>query len=314
MNFVKKIWSFKLRVLHKALAWSKLHKAWSAVIALAVVVVLIIVGFGVAVYGFGAKNDSTQAMAKVVPYPAVVVNGSWGLVRENNFIINYLHHFYDASKQSYDDTTLKDQVLEQIVSQQIVDQKAREFKVKVSGDEVNQSYQDLVNKNGQTEVNKVLKDLYGFTEADFKGLIKNELLKQKLEKQLRDNKQWREIQVKHLLVKVDASADQATADAARAKAQKYLDEIKAGKSFADEAKQYSEDTASKDNGGELGYISRGQMVKEFEAATFADGVKVGDILGPVRTQYGWHIIFVEDIHGDNDYVIWRNAAKVYKLI
>lgn len=309
-NIASKVGKFFQRIWR----WSLKHKALAVAILIVKVLVIVVIGFAIAIYGTKTDNSATRFMANTIPYPAVVVNGQWGLVRESNFINQYLRHFYDASKQSYDENALHSQVLDQMVTEQIVKQKANSNKIKVTSDEVNQSYKDLVEKNGQEEVNKVLHDLYGFSEADFKTLIYNELLKQKLEKSLRDNKQWHEIQVSHLLIKLDAGADQAAQDAARTKAQKYMDEIMAGKPFAEEAKLYSEDTASKDGGGSLGYVSRGQMVKEFEDAVFAKGVKKADVLGPIKTQYGWHVIIIEDIRGDSDYTIWRNLAKVYKLI
>jgi peptidyl-prolyl cis-trans isomerase SurA len=58
------------------------------------------------------------------------------------------------------------------------------------------------------------------------------------------------------------------------------------------AQSFSQDTSNKDAGGELGWFSRGRMVPEFEEAAF--GTPTGVITGPVRTQFGWHIIFVED--------------------
>lgn len=65
-------------------------------------------------------------------------------------------------------------------------------------------------------------------------------------------------------------------------------EIKAGKSFEDAAKEYST-CPSKDNGGDLSYFSKGQMVPEFEAAAFA--LEVDEMTEvPVQTQFGFHVI------------------------
>lgn len=69
-------------------------------------------------------------------------------------------------------------------------------------------------------------------------------------------------------------------------------EIKAGKSFEDAAKEYSV-CPSKDNGGDLSYFSKGQMVPEFEAAAFA--LEVGQMTEvPVKTQFGFHVIKLTD--------------------
>jgi len=65
-----------------------------------------------------------------------------------------------------------------------------------------------------------------------------------------------------------------------------------GADFAELAKIYSEDPGSKDKGGDLGFFSRGTMVKPFEEAAFS--AKVGEIVGPVQTVHGLHIIKVEE--------------------
>ncbi len=75
--------------------------------------------------------------------------------------------------------------------------------------------------------------------------------------------------------------------------QKVLKEAKANpKNFSALAKQYSQDTASAQKGGDLGFAPRGQFVPEFEKVAFSQ--KVGTISDPVKTQYGTHIIYVVD--------------------
>ena len=67
--------------------------------------------------------------------------------------------------------------------------------------------------------------------------------------------------------------------------------LKAGAKFEDLAKQYSLD-GSKDYGGDLGYFSAPEMVPEFSKATFA--LKVGEISAPIKTDFGWHVIRLDD--------------------
>lgn len=77
-----------------------------------------------------------------------------------------------------------------------------------------------------------------------------------------------------------------------ARAQEVLAKVKAGGDFAELAKQYSEDTGNKDQGGDLGWVVRGQMVPAFEQATFA--LQPGQISDVVKTEYGYHVIKVHE--------------------
>ncbi|MBB4065195.1 peptidylprolyl isomerase [Gellertiella hungarica] len=89
-----------------------------------------------------------------------------------------------------------------------------------------------------------------------------------------------EVHARHILVK--------TEDEAKA----VIKELDAGKDFAELAKTHSTDP-NKDDGGDLGYFGKGRMVKEFEAAAF--GLEKGTYTKtPVKTDFGWHVIKVED--------------------
>jgi peptidyl-prolyl cis-trans isomerase D len=99
-------------------------------------------------------------------------------------------------------------------------------------------------------------------------------------------------QVRHILISApNPGSDPKTIDAAKAKAEDVLKQLKGGAKFADLAKKFSGDPGSKDKGGELGTLVKGQTVKPFEDAVFA--AKTGDVVGPVQTEFGFHIIQVE---------------------
>ncbi len=96
---------------------------------------------------------------------------------------------------------------------------------------------------------------------------------------------------RHILISVPAGADAKTDAAAKAKAESVLKQLKAGGSWTELAKKYSDDPGSKDQGGELGFAQRGKMVPAFDNAIFTQ--KIGDI-DIVRTSYGYHIVQVEE--------------------
>jgi peptidyl-prolyl cis-trans isomerase C len=74
--------------------------------------------------------------------------------------------------------------------------------------------------------------------------------------------------------------------------EKVKQEIEDGKSFEEAAREHST-CPSKERGGELGEFGRGQMVKEFEDAAF--DATIGELVGPVQTQFGFHLIVVDEI-------------------
>ena len=93
----------------------------------------------------------------------------------------------------------------------------------------------------------------------------------------------------HILISAAANASKETQDAARDKAEKLLQQIrKYPAKFAELARQNSQDPGSAANGGDLGFIGRGMMVKPFEDAVFA--LKSGEISGLVKSDFGYHII------------------------
>jgi peptidyl-prolyl cis-trans isomerase D len=98
-----------------------------------------------------------------------------------------------------------------------------------------------------------------------------------------------QIHVRHILIQVAPDASPAQKAAARRRAEDLLTQIKAGKSFTELAKEDSDDPGSKENGGDLGMVSRGELVKPFEDVAFK--LKPGE-LGIAETQFGFHVIQV----------------------
>ena len=84
---------------------------------------------------------------------------------------------------------------------------------------------------------------------------------------------------------------------AQALADSLMAEIRNGASFAELAKQYSDDAQSAQKGGDLGYFKRGAMVQTFEDAVFGID-SIGGLAGPVESEFGFHIIRLEDRQGE----------------
>lgn len=105
-------------------------------------------------------------------------------------------------------------------------------------------------------------------------------------------KQPKEVKARHILFRLPQEAAPEQEEEVKARAAEVLAQARQGKDFAELAKQYSEGP-TRESGGDLGYFSRGRMVKDFEDAAFALGK--GEISDLVRTPFGYHIIKVEDI-------------------
>jgi len=101
-----------------------------------------------------------------------------------------------------------------------------------------------------------------------------------------------QVRARHILFKVASSASAEQEAQVRARAEAVLAALQNGEDFATLAKQHSEDTATAEQGGDLGYFPRGQMVTPFEEAAFS--LPVGQLSDLIRTPFGWHILRVED--------------------
>src|SRR5467141_596353 len=99
------------------------------------------------------------------------------------------------------------------------------------------------------------------------------------------------VHVEHILLMTVGKTD-AEVEEIRQKAEDVLKQAKKGAKFEDLAKKYSEDPGTKDKGGDLGWITQGQTVPEFEKTAF--GLDKGKMSDLVKTQYGFHIIKVLD--------------------
>jgi peptidyl-prolyl cis-trans isomerase D len=99
------------------------------------------------------------------------------------------------------------------------------------------------------------------------------------------------VKARHILIKTQGKSD-AEKKQALAKAQDLLKQLKAGADFTQLAQKNSEDSSNAPKGGDLGWFVRGQMVPEFDKAAFA--LKSGDMSDIVNTEFGYHIIKVDE--------------------
>lgn len=117
-------------------------------------------------------------------------------------------------------------------------------------------------------------------EGIVKEAVTDEALQKAYDDRFKDAKPQTEYNAAHILVATKEEADKLKADLA------------GGADFAELAKANSTDTGSGANGGDLGWFGLGMMVKPFEDAVVA--AKVGEVTGPIQTDFGWHLILVNE--------------------
>jgi foldase protein PrsA len=187
---------------------------------------------------------------------------------------------------------LSERLPNQLVDNLLIEARAEELAITVSDKEIDQRMESIVRRDPS------VMDIY--TEAQLKDYIykdslrrtvvqrevgarvrvEDDEIKRACRQETRDN---REVDVGHILIR---DHDAKSADRLRAIRKQLVD----GADFEQLAQTYSQDPSVTTNHGRLGYVSRGQFVKEFEDKAFS--LQPGQVSDPVETQFGWHLIKV----------------------
>ena len=149
---------------------------------------------------------------------------------------------------------------------------------------------------------ETFKDKVKVSEQEIREYYEDNLEAFKVKKQVR---------ARHILFRLSPDAKKEEEEKVRKRAESVLKKARAGENFAELAKKYSEGP-TKSKGGDLGYFSRGTMVKPFEDAAFA--LKKGEISDLVRTQFGYHIIKVEDIKEARTKTLEEVKEEIRKIL
>ncbi len=232
------------------------------------------------VYAKAATDNFTLVTAKFLRLPIMKVNGEsvlYSNYADDMQAIQKLVEFDKANKGNSASLTpekMSDQVLWRLSNNVLIREAAAKYNVKIEDKDVADLKANLLKQfKNEGEIEKEIQQRYGWTYAQYEEkVIKNFVLQQKISEKIQgDQKAREEIRNKALVV---------------------LNEIKAGKDFAEEAKIYGEDGTNV-KGGDLGWFGKGDMVPEFEKAVYT--LKVGEMTQDlVETQYGYHIIKLDE--------------------
>ena len=202
---------------------------------------------------------------------------------------------------------LQNMALSQTIDFMVMLQDAKQHE-KISGRELNRALEEMSKQQGFSTVKEFKKALKSsgseFSWNDIKKMVKEDMLVQKRVGKIRSqqkvsSRDLREVRARHILIRIENEKEEE----AKKLAQELKERIKKGEDFAKLAKEYSSDPGSAKKGGDLGFFSTGAMVKPFEDLAFS--LKMGEVGGPVKTIFGYHIIKVEDarlrrIEGEKD--------------
>ncbi|MCL5794762.1 MAG: peptidylprolyl isomerase, partial [Patescibacteria group bacterium] len=171
-------------------------------------------------------------------------------------------------------------ILTRMINNELLNQLATNYAISVSQDEINKQTENIAKEIGGKEaLDQQLKELYGWSLENFqKEILQPLILKNKL--------------------KIAITLDDRINQGARIRAEEILVEVKENKDqFAELAKKYSEDVTAL-QGGDMGYFKVDQILPEFEQAT--SKLEPGEITDLVKTQFGYHILKVEEKLNDDE--------------
>ena len=241
-----------------------------------------------------------------------IVNGSMITQEDFNRDMRQVQQFFLSSgKQLNSDqlSDLKTKILEGLINRELLYQDSQTKGIMVDEAQVNERWETL--KKGfpsEADFKASLSDA-NIIEADLRSLIKRGIMIETLinthffEKTAVSDKEMKtfymehpdlfkkpeQVRASHILIKVDSEADKSEKKKARKKLKKIQKKLKKGEDFSALAKEHSQGPSG-DEGGDLGYFGRGQMVKPFEDAAFS--LETGKLSDIVETRFGYHLIKV----------------------
>ena len=208
-------------------------------------------------------------------------------------------------------TTVKKQILENLIEAEMLYQQSQKEGVKVDDQAINEQIETIKKRFPDEAAYKKALEGMSVSEKEIRdqiqrGLAINQLLDTNVRQKITvteeesnkfyDNnpnlfKQPEQIKASHILIKVAPGAEESKKIQARKKIETVQKKVRQGEDFGLLAKANSEGPTAQ-RSGDLGYFSRGQMVKPFEDAAFA--LNVGEVSEIVETQFGYHLIKVTD--------------------
>ena len=250
----------------------------------------------------GGASDEVAAKVNGVPISTLELNRSF---------LTHVQVPYSAVQEDPRAKEVLQRILDSLIDRELLLQQAKSKKIKVTPQQVDTQMQQLAQRFPSPEAFDQALAAQNFTRDTVKKDVEGHLLRQELVKKevldkvnvgARDvqtfydqNKdkyvEEEQVRARHILVRVPQEVSPTDDAKLKGRADAALKRAKQGEDFAALAKELSDD-GSKENGGDLGFFPRGRMVAAFEEAAFA--LQPGQMSDIVRTQFGYHIIKIEE--------------------
>lgn len=257
---------------------------YSALIAVAVYIIVI----GVMIYGFNANNKVVKITARVIPYPAVIIDYFHFItIKELDENLQAIKKFYEnqdfskvglrvdfSTEEGGKRLKIKEKgLLNKMIEDEAVEILSRREGIRINKQIIAQSVdQKLAEYGSGEEVEERLKKLYGWTMRDFEekivkpGMYREELMRNVVSREPENSQ-------------------------AKEKIKQAKEELKNKANFQEVAQKYSEGLTAQD-GGELGWFKKDQLISEVSKAVFS--LKEGETSDIIESELGFHIVELEE--------------------
>jgi peptidyl-prolyl cis-trans isomerase SurA len=207
--------------------------------------------------------------------------------------------------------SLRREVLDRLIDEHLVEQQATELKLSVSSEDIDRTIEEIKKEHGLTDA-QLAQELRGqaMDMKSYRQMLKQQIKRMRVvniavgskvtvsdsdvqgyyDRHMKSGDS--QVKASHIFIAIPENADAATVLDKERIAKKLLDRAKAGEDFAKLAKEFSEDPATRTEGGDLGYFGKDMLPKPIEEMVFA--MKVGEVRGPVRADRGFHVIKLVD--------------------
>ena len=205
----------------------------------------------------------------------------------------------EADTEGALEAQIQAQILSQLVLSEILEQWGDELGIAVTDEDIEAQREELIEQLGGQEAFDQAVAESGLSDEDIQLQLRQRALQAKIAEEVGTDAEVTDEEIEAFY---EQNAETRYAGLARARhilvedkalAEDLLEQIEEGADFAELAKEHSTDPGSGAKGGDLGEFGPGQMVPEFDEAVFS--AQEGDVLGPIKTQFGFHIIEVLEL-------------------